>query len=122
MIRRDDISSIPWPGRIDLPGGARDAGETAETCALRETREEIGLRIEASRIIWSRRFDGSSLPSWLFSARISGKEAASMRLGDEGQACWMMEIDAYLAADDAIPHQQDRVREALNEIGGSTVH
>lgn len=121
MIRRDNISSIPWPGRIDLPGGARDGGETAETCGLRETLEEIGLRIDASRIIWSRRFEGSSLPSWLLAARISAEEAASMRLGDEGQACWMMEVDAYLAADDAIPHQQDRVREALNDIGVSAV-
>ena len=117
VLRRDDIPNIPWPGRIDLPGGAREGDEDPETCALRETREEIGLEIEPSRIIWSRRYEGPSLPSWVFALDITNEEAGSMQLGDEGQACWMMEIDAYLAADDAIPHQQDRVRDALKAIG-----
>ncbi len=116
VIRRDDQETIPWPGRIDLPGGARDGDEDPETCGLRETAEEIGLTIARSRILWKRRFEGRASPSWLLAARIDPSEAASMRLGDEGQACWMMKIDAYLATTDAIPHQQGRVAEALAEI------
>ena len=39
--RRDDL---PYhPGQICLPGGAREAGEDAVTCAVRETCEEMGL-------------------------------------------------------------------------------
>jgi 8-oxo-dGTP diphosphatase len=116
VIRRDDLTSIPWPGRIDLPGGARDGEEDPEACGLRETAEEIGLKLARSRILWKRRFDGAVQPSWLLVARITSSEADRMRLGDEGQACWMMDLDAYLAADDAIPHQQDRVAIAVREI------
>lgn len=38
-------------GQIGLPGGVVEAGEAAETCALREAREEIGLDPEAIEIV-----------------------------------------------------------------------
>lgn len=117
VIRRDAIDTIPWPGHIDLPGGARDGEERPETCALRETAEEIGLTIATSRILWSARFNGHPLPTWVMAARITPREARALRLGDEGQACWMMPIEEYLTVGDAIPHQQERVRLALSALG-----
>lgn len=115
VIRRDDIPDIPWPGRIDLPGGMREAGETPADCALREVSEEIGLVLASERIVWARCYPGESLPNWMVAAEITGSEAASLKLGCEGQACWMMDVDAYLAAEDAIPHQQARVTQCLAE-------
>lgn len=112
VMRRDDIPTIPWPGRIDLPGGAREGGESPEICCAREVLEETGLAIDTARFSW-RRFHpdpfGAS-GSWLFAAEIAEAEEAAMQLGDEGQALWMMEVGAYLAATDAIPKQQERVR------------
>lgn len=39
-----DVLLIFRRGRWDLPKGKRDPGETIEQCALREVREELGIR------------------------------------------------------------------------------
>lgn len=117
VLRRDDIPTIPWPDRIDLPGGARDPGEDPITCALREVQEEVGLEIAPSRVIWARQHPSPSGPLWMLAAQITTEEAGALRLGDEGQACWMMDVGAYLAAEDAIPRQQARVAEVLSRLG-----
>ena len=38
-------------GQYALPGGRLDDGETPEQAALRETHEEIGLRLEPSHVL-----------------------------------------------------------------------
>src|SRR5580692_13184286 len=38
-------------GQWALPGGRRDAGETAEQAALRETAEEVGLDLDAGAVL-----------------------------------------------------------------------
>ncbi len=43
VIQRDEIPEIPWPGFWDLPGGAREPGESPSECVIRETWEELGL-------------------------------------------------------------------------------
>ena len=51
VILRDDFPNIPYPGHWDFPGGARDGDETPEACVMRETWEEVGLHLPASRLI-----------------------------------------------------------------------
>ena len=113
VLRRDDRPGIPFPGRIDLPGGGRDGAETPLACIRRETCEETGLTVAEDAFHWARRYDGPEGGDWFFAAHLRPGDLAGMHLGNEGQALWLMEINLYLDARDAIPHQQARLREAL---------
>jgi 8-oxo-dGTP pyrophosphatase MutT (NUDIX family) len=48
FIQRAEVAHDPWSGHMAFPGGRRDP-EDAHTlaCAQRETREEVGLDLEA---------------------------------------------------------------------------
>lgn len=50
----------PWLGLWSLPGGRLEPGETAEQCAIREVKEELGLSIYALRPIMRMDLAGTS--------------------------------------------------------------
>jgi 8-oxo-dGTP pyrophosphatase MutT (NUDIX family) len=52
FIRRAERSGDPWSGHIALPGGRRESGDTDRLAtAVRETEEEIGVRLPASALL-----------------------------------------------------------------------
>ena len=48
MVRHAEPTRSYWT----LPGGGVEAGETPAEAAVREVREETGLRVQAVRLLW----------------------------------------------------------------------
>lgn len=113
-ILRDDREGIPHPGMWDFAGGGREGGERPEETAIRETQEELGLRLAEDRLLWSCREDREdSAEVWFFAAEITESELTTLRLGDEGQ-CWrLMPTPQFLSNPMAIPSLKRRLRHFL---------
>ncbi|MEQ8897687.1 MAG: NUDIX hydrolase [Roseovarius sp.] len=112
VIRRDDIDGILYPGLLDLPGGGREREESPVACALRELREELGLRLRPDELAW-RRFYSIPIRAWFFAAALPAPRAAEVRFGDEGQGWFLMPPEEFAASEEAVPHFRPRVLEGV---------
>ncbi|WP_226780220.1 NUDIX domain-containing protein [Oceaniglobus trochenteri] len=118
-ILRDDRPDIEYPAFWDLPGGGREGDETPVDCVLRETHEELGLRLEEEALIWRRAFVSTNDPTaagWFFAAHITPDQVGRIRLGNEGQRWRQMGVAQFLRLSDAVPYLQGRLRFYLDDI------
>ena len=114
VILRDDIPTIPDPGRFDLPGGGRDPGESAVDCVLREACEELSLKLSPADLHYARAYlDPKGREVWYFAAALPASRIAEIRLGDEGQSWQMMTAEDYLCHPLAIASFQARLADYL---------
>ncbi|MGJ8605582.1 MAG: NUDIX hydrolase [Marivita sp.] len=111
VLRRDDRPDIPWPGRLDLPGGGREGQETPEACVLRETFEEVGLMLGPDDLVWCNRFKRGVF----FAAHLPAGADARIVFGSEGQGWALMDPLAYVRHPEAIPHFAQMVQAYLSE-------
>lgn len=114
-LLRDDTPTIAYPGWWDMPGGGREGRESPEACVLRETREEVGLVLDASALVWRAVFDSPTTGGqavW-FAAGLPAGAERDIVFGDEGQEWRLMAPEAWLAHPRAIPHFKARVRAGL---------
>lgn len=116
VIRRDDDPAIPWPGHLDLPGGGREPGETAEACVLRETREEVGLCLGADALVYRRDYVRPHGTVAFFAAHVPPDAARQIVFGDEGQGWMLMEPLDFVAREDAVPHFREQVAACLTHF------
>ncbi|MEW2620945.1 NUDIX domain-containing protein [Streptomyces sp. NPDC048106] len=75
-----------------LPGGRREAGETLAEAAVRETKEEAGVLVEAGRVVHvSERIDAAVHDVFtVFRAELlSGEPAAGGHDDDVVEAAWV---------------------------------
>ncbi len=115
IILRDDLPDIPYPGHWDLPGGGREGDETPLSCALRETREELGLIVPEGSVRWARGFDSAASDrTWFCAAHLPGRAAREIVFGNEGQRWELVDPDIYLHARLNIPHLAERLSTYLN--------
>lgn len=114
-ILRDDRPDIPYPDYWDLPGGGREDAETPLHCALRETREELGLTVPAESIVWARRFIAPDQVNWFFVAHVPEGLEQQIVFGDEGQRWAVMSVAQFLHHPKAVPQFQERLQVFLAE-------
>jgi 8-oxo-dGTP pyrophosphatase MutT (NUDIX family) len=53
LVRRADRGGDPWSGQMAMPGGRREPDEELLFTALRETEEEVGIRLAPERLMGS---------------------------------------------------------------------
>lgn len=98
VYERDNFAHIQFPGFIDLPGGAREEGETPYACVTREVMEEFGIKIDRTNIRWGNQYSNSlndGKPNMFFAGNISPELIAKIEFGDEGHSWRMMTLDEF---------------------------
>jgi 8-oxo-dGTP diphosphatase len=113
VIQRDDRPDIPYPGHWDFPGGGREGGETPQACVLRETFEEVGLRLHESDLTWSNSYLRPRGVVWIFAAHLPRDRSRDIRFGSEGQGWRLMPPQTYIAHPLAVPHFAGQLRRYL---------
>ncbi len=93
------------PGEICFPGGELEEGETTKECALRETREEIG--IDESRIEVICQLDTiytySNFAMYCYLGMIDEKELSGMKLNsDEVEDTFLVPLEWFTENDPRI--------------------
>ena len=117
VLLRDDRQGLAYPGMWDFPGGGREPDETPVACVLRETTEEIGLRLAPQDLLWGRGFEAKGRRGWLFLARQPFRRLGAIRFGSEGQGWRLMSPCAYLAHPRGIPLLKHRLTTARAALG-----
>ena len=103
VIRRDQKPGILFPGLLDIPGGGIEAGETAHEAALRETWEEVGLRLSPDQLTGARQVPGVTGDIAAFAACLPEQAEGEIVFGDEGQGWCLMLPGDFAEHPEAVP-------------------
>ncbi|WP_425046121.1 NUDIX domain-containing protein [Primorskyibacter sp. S87] len=114
---RDDFPYIHDPGLWDFPGGERNVDETALECAIRETGEEFGIKVDPADLVYASDYK-SHQPGRadvaFFVAEITSELIESIRFGEEGQYWRLMTTDEFLGREDAVKELRRAMQDFLN--------
>lgn len=119
VILRDDKPGLPFAGWWDLPGGGREGVETPVRCALREVKEELGLRLPADAIVWQKaypRIDDPAIDIFFMAAHITADDVAAVTFGSEGQAWCMLQVADFMQDVHVIDQYKPRLQEYLQTL------
>jgi 8-oxo-dGTP diphosphatase len=120
-ILRDDFDHIRYPNLWDLPGGARDSGETPFETVSREVHEELGLVLPREAVLWESAFLANFDPGkWVsfFVAQLPASAVKDVVFGDEGQRWALFGLDEFVGLPNRVPSYGARLACWLDETGG----
>lgn len=118
-LQRDDIASIPFPGKWDLPGGGREERESPFETVARELFEELSVQIDPSQLIYHAESRSAQFPDkrvHFFVARFENLTDDQITLGDEGQGWAWIPIADFLEREDVILSLRTRLGQALKTL------
>ena len=117
-ILRDNIPNIPYPNMWDLAGGGREDDESPYETMRREVKEELGIDILESNIVWTKYYESLTQvgqKSVFMVANLSNSQIENIKFGDEGQNYEMVAFEDFIENEDVIELLKDLFLEYLNK-------
>lgn len=91
LFLRDNIPQIKDPDCWDVIGGHDEPGETPEQTLKREIEEEISIKPQNIQFLFDLD-DTWGEKTYVYSIKLTGEEAAAIKLGNEGQKLEFFEL------------------------------
>lgn len=104
----------PSYGKWVFPGGFLDRGERVEDAAIRETREEVNLHVETTRLLNVYSYSGYPVIVIVYLVKVVGGELQAM---DEALEVRTFAADEIPWDDIAFQSTRDALKDYLNLIG-----
>jgi 8-oxo-dGTP diphosphatase len=123
MHLRDDKPGLFMANMWDFPGGGREINESPEECAVREVKEEFGIDLPTSSIIWQGVYKAQKDPcqnAIFLVAEINNVETSSIAL-TEGQKWELFDQETFFQKTDVIESLKVRFRDYLNSKSSNLV-
>jgi len=111
LVYRRDANAPTYPLYIDVPGGQAEKGETPYETFKREVKEEFGLEIQKTDIVYSKLYKSINQPDmhgWFAVAKLPAEMRSKIIFGDEGLEYMLVSLDQFLMSKDAWPVYKKR--------------
>ena len=115
MHLRDNKPGLFMANMWDFPGGGREGDETPEACAIREVKEEFGLDLSKSAIIWQGIYKAQKDPTQnaiFLVAEMNNVDTNNITL-TEGQGWKLFDQETFFAQTDVIDSLKGRFSDYL---------
>jgi 8-oxo-dGTP diphosphatase len=118
MLLRDNKPGLFNANMWDFPGGGRKGKENHQECAIREIREELGIKINSKSFIWEKIYPAQKDPNqkaFFIVAKISGENIKGIKL-NEGQKWALFDKETFFKKDNVVEALKLRFNDYLKSI------